>query len=161
MNVKKIAKEITSQGMTLSEDKEWVMDALKFWQEQKKKHPRSKKVDEQLKQFERWSKQFEKSASKVTYDETPDYIRYETDDDIIEVKPTSWELIITEKDSDEEWSDEFETKEEALEAMDKEIEDLENENGDDDNLDLTEEKTNFSLNDDDDDFDYDSKMSTK
>lgn len=54
-------------------------------------------------------------------EERPDYIRYEDDDDIIEIRPCAWELVIREKDSGEVFDDEFDTREEAKKAMDEEI----------------------------------------
>lgn len=53
-----MADDILKESKVLAEDKEWVMDALKFWKGQFKKHPKSKHVKEQLRQFENWEKQF-------------------------------------------------------------------------------------------------------
>lgn len=65
---------------------------------------------------------------KAELKKTPDYfIRFETNDDIIEVKPLGWELVITAKDSGQEYGDDFETKKEAMEAFEKEVKKLESE----------------------------------
>jgi len=58
-----------------------------------------------------------------------DLLRYEDENDIVEVKPAGWRLNITEKDSGDVFEDEFETKEAAIKAMQEEIECLKQENG--------------------------------
>jgi hypothetical protein len=58
---------------------------------------------------------------KTKYEEQPDHIRYENDVDIIEVVPERWKLKITEKDSGEAFEDDFDTKEEVVQAMKNEI----------------------------------------
>ena len=58
---------------------------------------------------------------KEKFKEKPDYIRYENDLDIIEVSPIKWELKITEKDSNNEYYNQFETREEALKALKDEV----------------------------------------
>jgi len=78
---------------------------------------------------------------KESFEERPDCIRFENDLDIIEIRPASWELYIKEKDSGEEYYDEFETKDEAKEQMKEEIEDSREEDNDD--------------NDEDENYDYD------
>lgn len=66
------------------------------------------------------------SQSKKEIDR-PDLIRYEDDYDIIEVRPTSWEMIITDKETGEEYDGgEFDNREEAYEAFKEEIYNLEN-----------------------------------
>lgn len=68
---------------------------------------------------------------KNKFEEKPDYIIYEDDSDIIEVRPTGWEMVIKEKDADEdsEYVEEYETREEARAAMMKEIQKIDIENG--------------------------------
>jgi hypothetical protein len=58
---------------------------------------------------------------ETKYEEQPDHIKYEDDDDIIEVVPNGWKIKITEKDSGDIYEDEFETKEEAITAIKEEI----------------------------------------
>lgn len=66
---------------------------------------------------------------EAKYEERPDYIRLETEDDIIEIKPIGWEISIKEKDSGEEYGEDFETKDEALNALKEEIDKMQNETG--------------------------------
>lgn len=66
--------------------------------------------------------------ANIHFEERPDYIRFETNDDIIEVRPTSWELIVSEKDTGDEYNSEFETREKARDALINEIKELKIEN---------------------------------
>lgn len=83
--------------------------------------------------------------------EKPDLVRYEDDEDLIEVRPSGWEMYIRDKETGEEYSEDYETKEEALEEMREEIEEKEEENGEED-----EEGEEGKEEDDDyDDYDMD------
>lgn len=65
--------------------------------------------------------------------ERPDLIKFENDNDLIVVRPSGWELYIKEKDTGEEYSDEFQSRDEAKNVLIKEVEDSRQENeGDDD-----------------------------
>ena len=64
---------------------------------------------------------------KEKFEEKPDYIRFENDLDVIEVVPIKWELRITEKDSENKFFDQFETRDAALKAMKDEIVNLKKE----------------------------------
>jgi hypothetical protein len=61
--------------------------------------------------------------------ERSDYIRFEDNNDIIEVMPATWKTVVTEKDSGDVFENEFETKKEAIKDMNQEIEALDKENG--------------------------------
>jgi len=71
-------------------------------------------------------------TANVNFEERADYIRFESQDDIIEIMPASWVMKITEKDTGDEYSNDFENKKDAREAMLTEIKSLKDENGDDD-----------------------------
>ena len=65
-------------------------------------------------------------------EESPDQLRYEDENDIIEIVPASWKIVIHEKDSGDEFEHEYPTKEEAVAALKKEVEELQIENALDD-----------------------------
>ena len=64
-------------------------------------------------------------------EDKPEFIRYEDDNDIIEIRPCAWELVIKEKDSGQVFDDEFDTREEAKQAMMEEIKKLSEEQQED------------------------------
>jgi hypothetical protein len=88
--------------------------------------------------------------------ERPDLIKFENDLDFMVVRPSSWELYIKEKDTGEEFTDEFPSKDEARNVLLKEIADSnkENQDEDDDNNENDNEDNNNDYGDDDYDSEY-------
>jgi len=59
---------------------------------------------------------------KFDFDDGQIHIRYEDEDDVMEIRPVAWEFVIKEKDSGDEYSTEFDFLEDAKTAMQEEIE---------------------------------------
>lgn len=68
-------------------------------------------------------------TANMNFTERPDYIRFESTEDIIEVMPASWVMRITEKDTGDEYSNDFENRKDAMKALVQEIKSLKNDNG--------------------------------
>jgi hypothetical protein len=66
--------------------------------------------------------QYKRREIMEKFVERLDLVRYENDDDIIVIRPSSWELCIKDKETGEEYYDDFDSKSDALEEMNEEIE---------------------------------------
>ena len=100
---------------------------------------------EDLKEMEPEDEQQSEGMQKFT--EAPHFVKYEDEDDIIIVRPATWEVVIQEKDTGKKYLvGNYDTKAEAKEAMFEELDELDGEGSD-----FFREKT--EENDDDDEED--------